>query len=278
MKMMKSIEILMTWLLLMIFVDGYDTLKSYTISNRRNGLIAYSADPKSIQNQKRDFLFKITQKITTISAILTVSLKYPALGREGDDGAKSSSLNSMTNLVGYQTKSGLKFFDMIAGIPDTSPKYGQLVSFHYTAYFRPTGDGKLETVDSTYFINEPFLHKHGNGRLIKGIEEAIHTMNVGGRRRIIIPKSLGYNDIGLGPVPVDFLRYFFKIEIKYLLIYIIIVITIILFRRKKLSSILDKVERNEGELVFDLDLMMVYKKIVIYYSLHLSKYFKILVI
>ena len=54
-------------------------------------------------------------------------------------------------------------------------------------YYRPTG-GKLEIIDST---NEPFLHKHGNGRICRGVDEAIHTMNVGGRRRAIIPPNLG---------------------------------------------------------------------------------------
>ena len=114
---------------------------------------------------------------------------------------------------GYQTKSGLKYFDAVVGT-GIQPKYGtsisctilhiycfeteanlhlihhwtgQLVSFQYTIYYRPNG-GKLETVDSS---NEPFLHKHGNGRICRGIDEAIHTMKVGGRRRAIIPPSIG---------------------------------------------------------------------------------------
>ena len=64
---------------------------------------------------------------------------------------------------------------------------GQLVAFQYVMYYRPTG-GKPEVVDKT---SEPFLHKHGNGRLCRGLDEAIHTMKLGGKRRAIIPKSLG---------------------------------------------------------------------------------------
>lgn len=109
-------------------------------------------------------------------------------------------------LRGFQTKSGLKYFDIIPGINNTSPEYGQLISFHYTGYFRPAGNGKLDTFDSSHIVKTPFLQKHGNGRIIEGIEEAIHTMNVGGKRRVIIPKNLGYIDLGLGPLPVDYFR------------------------------------------------------------------------
>ena len=69
------------------------------------------------------------------------------------------------------------------------PFTGQLVSFNYVMYYRPNG-GSLERIDST---NEPFLHKHGNGRICRGIDEAIHTMGVGGQRRAIIPSSIGFN-------------------------------------------------------------------------------------
>ena len=43
--------------------------------------------------------------------------------------------------------------------------------------------------------------KHGNGRLVPGLDEGIHTMKVGGVRRLLIPPKLGYIDVGLGPVP-----------------------------------------------------------------------------
>ena len=114
--------------------------------------------------------------------------------------------NEFNQLKGFQTKSGLKYFDIIEGINGTSPKYGQLVSFHYTSYYRPSGNGELDTIDSSYLSNTPFLYKHGNTRIIRGIDESIHTMNLGGRRRVIIPKNLGYIEFGLGPVPSDFFR------------------------------------------------------------------------
>lgn len=49
----------------------------------------------------------------------------------------------------------------------------------------------------------PSIHPSGNGRLIRGLEEALHTMRVGSRRRIIVPPSIGYSSFGLGPLPSD---------------------------------------------------------------------------
>mmetsp|Transcript_33883 Transcript_33883/g.85666 ORF Transcript_33883/g.85666 Transcript_33883/m.85666 type:complete len:128 (+) Transcript_33883:751-1134(+) len=48
-----------------------------------------------------------------------------------------------------------------------------------------------------------FLFIHGGGQTIKGLEEAVHSMKKGGKRRVIIPKELGYNVTGLGPIPPE---------------------------------------------------------------------------
>ena len=100
-------------------------------------------------------------------------------------------------IKGYQTKSGLKYYDFLDG-KGPSPRFGQLVSFNYICYFRPSSSDPLDVVDSS---SRPFLHKHGNGRLIRAIDEGLHTMRLGGRRRIIVPKSIGqkntaYNSYG----------------------------------------------------------------------------------
>jgi FKBP-type peptidyl-prolyl cis-trans isomerase len=80
---------------------------------------------------------------------------------------------------------------------------------------------------------QPFLHKHGNGRILRGIDEGLHTMHVGSKRRLIIPQSLGYNEFGLGPYPLE------------------------PSRRKRLGNVLDYLDKNEGQLVVDVELAMV---------------------
>ena len=137
---------------------------------------------------------------------------------------------------GFQTTSGLKYFDLSEGDIGISPRYGQMVSFRYSGYYKQNGDNnKLELFDSSYLQskNTPFLQKHGNGRIIRGIDEGLHTMKGGGLRRIVIPKSIGYTDIGLGPLPDE------------------------PSNRRKLGGIIDLVHANQGDMIFDLELLVV---------------------
>ena len=54
-------------------------------------------------------------------------------------------------------------------------------------YYKPM-EGKLEKIDTSM---EPYLHKHGNGRICRGLDEAIHTMRIGGKRRALVPPNIG---------------------------------------------------------------------------------------
>ena len=103
-----------------------------------------------------------------------------------------SSLSSAEGVArGFQTKSGLKYYDIKEG-DGALPRYGQLVAFTYTQFYKPKSSATLEKIDSS---SVPFLHKHGNGRIVRGLDEAIHGMKVGGKRRAIIPSSIGKFDI-----------------------------------------------------------------------------------
>ena len=138
---------------------------------------------------------------------------------------------------GFQTKSGLKYFDFNEGVIGATPRYGQLVSFQYTGYYRATADSPLEVFDSVFSSDrknkQSFLHKHGNGRIVRGIDEALHSMKVGGKRRVVVPRSIGYTDFGTGPVPTE------------------------PSDRRKLEKFLEYLDADKGELVFDLELVMV---------------------
>lgn len=101
----------------------------------------------------------------------------------------------------YSSKSGLKYIILREG-SGPSPKYGQFVKIAYTSYIKlPDVNGvrsKLEKYDE----DPQYLIKHGNGRMIPGLDEGLHTMKIGEKRRIIIPPKLGYVGPGvLGPLP-----------------------------------------------------------------------------
>ena len=93
------------------------------------------------------------------------------------------------------TDSGLKYVDMKVGDGE-SPQAGQLVTVHYTGWLE---DGTK--FDSSVDKNRPFEFTIGAGRVIKGWDEGVMTMKVGGKRKLTIPPELGYGARGIGPIP-----------------------------------------------------------------------------
>jgi hypothetical protein len=128
----------------------------------------------------------------------------------------------------YKTSSGLKYIELEPGRESaTTPRYGQLCIISYKGYLKLPNSKAKEQFD-TY---NSYIFKHGNGRMIAGLDEGVHTMKPGGLRRIIIPPKLGFIETGLGPLP----------EYPW--------------DRRKLSGLLDKmVEQQGGNLVYDVRL------------------------
>lgn len=100
---------------------------------------------------------------------------------------------------GVRTRSGLLYMDFKEGSGST-PRFGQLLRFHYVGYAPNTQKRTLVSFDSSYDRRSAYLVKHGNGFTCQGIEEALHTMRVGGRRRVVLPPALGYT-ADKGPMP-----------------------------------------------------------------------------
>jgi len=90
------------------------------------------------------------------------------------------------------TESGLKFIDIVAGT-GVSPTPGQMVTVHYTGTLE---DGTK--FDSSVDRGTPYTFQIGVGRVIKGWDEGVMTMKVGGKRKLIIPPHLGYGARGAG--------------------------------------------------------------------------------
>jgi peptidylprolyl isomerase len=94
------------------------------------------------------------------------------------------------------TSSGLQIIDTKPGT-GASPRAGQTVVVHYTGWLYENG-AKGKKFDSSVDRNEPFEFPIGQGRVIKGWDEGVATMKIGGKRTLIIPASLGYGARGAG--------------------------------------------------------------------------------
>jgi len=94
-----------------------------------------------------------------------------------------------------QTPSGLSYVDKKVGEGDT-PKKGQTVIVDYTGWLLEDGK-KGEKFDSS-IGRGPFSFTLGEGRVIKGWDEGVATMKVGGKRELTIPAELAYGAEGAG--------------------------------------------------------------------------------
>ena len=105
------------------------------------------------------------------------------------------------------TKSGLQFIEIQEGT-GVSPATGNKVTVHYTGYLM---NGKK--FDSSVDRNQPFTFVIGYGQVIKGWDEGVASMKVGGKRKLIIPSDLGYGKRGAGAVIPPDSELIFDVEL-----------------------------------------------------------------
>jgi FKBP-type peptidyl-prolyl cis-trans isomerase FkpA len=96
------------------------------------------------------------------------------------------------------TPSGLQYEDTTVGT-GASAQAGQQVSVHYTGWLYNDAV-KGAKFDSSKDRNDPFGFRLGGGQVIKGWDEGVQGMKVGGTRVLVIPAALGYGARGAGGV------------------------------------------------------------------------------
>jgi peptidylprolyl isomerase len=109
------------------------------------------------------------------------------------------------------TASGLQITDTKPGT-GASPKPGQTCVMHYTGWLYQDGV-KGKKFDSSHDRGEPFEFMIGVGQVIKGWDEGVSTMKVGGKRTLIIPAALGYGARGAGGVIPPNAALMFEVEL-----------------------------------------------------------------
>ena len=110
-----------------------------------------------------------------------------------------------------QTASGLSYEDTQVGT-GASPTRGQTCVMHYTGWLWVNG-AKGAKFDSSHDRNRPFEFPIGMGRVIKGWDEGVATMKVGGKRTLLIPPALGYGERGAAGVIPPGATLLFEVEL-----------------------------------------------------------------
>ena len=114
---------------------------------------------------------------------------------------------SMTMLA-----SGLQYEDTQVGTGDEA-KAGDHVSVHYTGWLQQPDGSAGKKFDSSKDRNDPFNFPLGAGHVIKGWDEGVQGMKVGGARRLVIPAAMGYGARGAGGVIPPNATLIFDVEL-----------------------------------------------------------------
>ena len=109
------------------------------------------------------------------------------------------------------TPSGMKMTDTVVGTGAT-PRRGQTCVMHYTGWLYENG-AKGKKFDSSVDRGQPFDFQLGAGQVIRGWDEGVAGMKVGGKRELTIPPELGYGSRGAGGVIPPNATLIFEVEL-----------------------------------------------------------------
>ena len=141
-----------------------------------------------------------------VAALAAMIALVAATGGRADDPGQTEKEKKMT-----KTESGLQYRDIKEGTGE-KPKKGQTCVMHYTGWLWENG-AKGKKFDSSVDRGEPFDFPIGTGRVIKGWDEGVLSMKVGGKRELLIPPSLGYGSRGAGGVIPPNATLLFEVEL-----------------------------------------------------------------
>jgi peptidylprolyl isomerase len=142
--------------------------------------------------KKRPGLFLPAALVAALAAAPTAAQELKATPAPAAEKKSESKM--------HKTPSGLQYEDTKEGT-GASPQKGQTCVMHYTGWLWENG-AKGKKFDSSVDRGTPFSFPLGQGRVIKGWDEGVATMKVGGKRTLLIPPDLGYGARGApGAIP-----------------------------------------------------------------------------
>ena len=159
------------------------------------------ARPLAVHDLGRDPFRLVMRRLAAVSVLALALLaaggcrtrkQLPAVPIEQTTFAPALGVSLATST---RLPSGMYWRDVTVGDgPVVHP--GQQVSVHYVGTF-PDG----EEFDASREGSAPFTFRLGGGEVIRGWDEGVDGMHVGGKRQLVIPPALGYGTEGSGPIP-----------------------------------------------------------------------------
>jgi FKBP-type peptidyl-prolyl cis-trans isomerase len=147
----------------------------------------------------------LTEKLMTTQSIwlsIVLGMATMASGNAQTNASPTKVTGKPTSTV-----SGLQYWDIVVGTGATAVA-GKPVTVHYTGWLI---DGKK--FDSSLDRGQPFTFPLGAGRVIKGWDEGVAGMKVGGKRQLRIPSELGYGARGAGALIPPNATLIFDVEL-----------------------------------------------------------------
>lgn len=138
-----------------------------------------------------------------MTLIMTILVVTSILG----GGTIMTTSGQQSNTQEVTTSSGLKYVDQVIGTGEVAVA-GKTANVHYTGWLE---NGKK--FDSSVDRGQPFSFPLGAGRVIKGWDEGVQGMKVGGKRKLTIPSDLGYGSRGAGGVIPPNATLIFDVEL-----------------------------------------------------------------
>ncbi len=141
----------------------------------------------------------MTKYVVAIAVFLALTAVF-VLAQSGTKKSAAPDTSAPTKVTGDGVKStsGLVYWDIRVGNGEVA-KEGSHVRVHYTGWL--TSGKKF---DSSVDAGKPFDFTIGNGEVIKGWEEGVAGMKVGGKRQLRIPPALAYGAAGYpGAIPAN---------------------------------------------------------------------------
>jgi FKBP-type peptidyl-prolyl cis-trans isomerase len=130
-----------------------------------------------------------------------------ALSAAAQAAQESKPMEPTTAPKEVTTASGLRYTDLKAG-SGAEAKTGNVVEVHYTGWLE-----NGTKFDSSHDRNQPFRFKLGAGQVIRGWDEGVAGMKIGGKRKLVIPAELGYGRTGAGGVIPPGATLVFEVEL-----------------------------------------------------------------